>query len=82
MSLENEPIHLPEYDYFADEEDQEALQHIIEFAQLDCDLLDVDEEDEQALMEVSEYTRMAVLRLHNDLKTHAKDQEHGSGRAH
>lgn len=52
---------------FYDEEAQDAFQHLIEFAELDCDTLDVDEEDERALMEVSEYTRMAVLRLHNDL---------------
>ena len=52
---------------FYEEEAQEALQHITEFADLDVDSLDVDEEDEKALMEVSEYARMAVIRLHGDL---------------
>lgn len=52
---------------FYEEEAQEALQHITEFAELDYSDLEVDEEDETALMEVSEYTRMAVIRLHGDL---------------
>ncbi|CEG55582.1 UPF0149 family protein [Legionella fallonii] len=52
---------------FYEEEAQDALQHLTEFAELDCDSLDVDEEDERALMEVSEYARMAVIRLHSDL---------------
>lgn len=53
---------------FEEEEAQDAFQHLIEFAELDYESLDVDEEDERALMEVSEYTRMAVIRLHSDLK--------------
>ena len=61
-------------DQFYEEEAQEALQHIIEFAELDCDSLDVDEEDERALMEVSEYTRMAVIRLHGDLVMHERER--------
>ncbi|MBN9231441.1 MAG: hypothetical protein BGO90_02650 [Legionella sp. 40-6] len=52
---------------FSEEDAQNALQHMIEFAELDCDSLEVDEEDERALMEVSEYARMAVIRLHGDL---------------
>ncbi len=56
-------------DSFYEEEAQDALHHLVEFAQLDCEGLDVDEGDERALMEVSEYTRMAVIRLHGDLKT-------------
>lgn len=52
---------------FYEEEAQDAMQHLMEFAELDCDSLDVDEEDERALMEVSEYARMAVIRLHSDL---------------
>ncbi|KTD11936.1 hypothetical protein Lgra_1394 [Legionella gratiana] len=52
---------------FHDEEAQDAFQHLIEFAELDCETIDVGEDDERALMEVSEYTRMAVLRLYNDL---------------
>lgn len=52
---------------FYEEEAQEALQHLFEFAELDCNNLDIEEEDENALMEISEYARMAVIRLHNDL---------------
>lgn len=55
-------------DQFHEEDAQDALQHMIEFSELDCDTLDVGEEDERALMEVSEYARMAVIRLHGDLK--------------
>lgn len=54
-------------DQFYEEEAQEALQHIMEFSELDYNDLEVGEEDERALMEVSEYTRMAVIRLHGDL---------------
>lgn len=61
-------------DQFHEEEAQDALQHLREFAELDCDSLDVDEEDENALMEVSEYARMAVIRLHGDLKMDEKNQ--------
>lgn len=57
-----------------DEETQNALEHISEFGQLDCDSLDISEEDEKALVEISEYTRMSVLRLHSDLiSSHSKD---------
>jgi uncharacterized protein len=52
---------------FDDEEAQDALQHLIEFAELDYESLEVGEDDEQALMEVYEYARMAVIRLHGDL---------------
>lgn len=52
---------------FYEEEAQAAFQHLIEFAELDCETLDVGEDDERALMEVNEYARMAVLRLHHDL---------------
>ncbi|HHT9887525.1 TPA: UPF0149 family protein [Legionella pneumophila] len=58
---------------FYEEESQDALQHLIEFAELDCETLEVGEEDERALMEVSEYTRMAVLRLHSDLVLHERE---------
>ncbi|WP_131776936.1 UPF0149 family protein [Legionella impletisoli] len=51
-----------------EEEVQDAIQHIAEFAKLDYDSLNIDEEDERALMEVSEYARMAVLRIYGDLK--------------
>lgn len=56
------------YEQLEDEESQEALQHLAEFAQLDYQALDVEEEDEKALMEVCEYARMAVLRIYSDLK--------------
>ncbi|MFC3908276.1 UPF0149 family protein [Legionella dresdenensis] len=56
------------HEHFEDEESQDALQHLIEFAQLDYENLDVSEEDEKALVEVSEYARMAILRLCNDLQ--------------
>lgn len=65
-----------EIEYLNDEETQDAYQHIVEFAELDCESLDVDEEDEQALMEVTEYTRMAVIRLHGDIMLYEK--EHGN----
>ena len=68
-------------DQFYEEEAQEALQHIIEFAELDCDTLDTDEEDEKALMEVSEYTRMAVIRLHGDLVMNERERS-GSDKTH
>ncbi len=61
-------------DQFYDEESQEAFQHLIEFAELDTDSLDVDEEDEKALMEVSEYARMAVIRLHGDLVMNERER--------
>lgn len=58
-----------------EEDAQETLQHIREFAEMDCASLDISEEDEKAFMQVSEYTRMAVLRLHNDLVAHKKISE-------
>jgi uncharacterized protein YgfB (UPF0149 family) len=64
------------YDELQEEESQEALLHLTEFAQLDCQRLNVDEDDERALMEVSEYARMAVLRLYSDLQSN--QLEHGS----
>lgn len=61
---------------FDEEEVQDAFQHISEFAELDCDTLDIDEQDdEKALMEVSEYTRMAVLRLYSDLHSSEERQD-------
>ncbi|HRD69299.1 MAG TPA: UPF0149 family protein [Legionella sp.] len=68
-------------DQFYEEEAQEALQHIIEFAELDADTLEVSEEDEKALMEVSEYARMAVIRLHGDLIMNERERG-GSGTTH
>lgn len=68
-------------DQFYDEEAQEALQHLMEFAELDCDTLDIEEEDEKALMEVSEYARMAVIRLHGDLVMNERERD-GSDTTH
>lgn len=68
-------------EHLSEEDVQEALQHIKEFAELDLDSLDVDEEDEKALVEISEYTRMAVLRIHSDMVTNEKHQG-GSGISH
>ncbi len=62
-----------EVDHFYEEDAQEAFNHLIEFAELDCNSLDVDEEDERALMEVTEYTRMAVIRLHGDLMMNKRE---------
>lgn len=59
---------------FQEEEAQDALQHMIEFAELDYESLDVGEEDERALVDVSEYARMAVLRLYGDLRLNEKDR--------
>ena len=55
------------YEQLQEEETQEALQHLTEFAQLDYHALKIDEDDERALMEVTEYARLAVLRIHGDL---------------
>jgi uncharacterized protein len=60
-------------DYLYEEDAQEALQHLVEFAELDCETLDADEEDERALMEVTEYARMAVIRLHGDLMMNKRE---------
>lgn len=69
-------------DQFYEEEAQDAMQHMLEFAELDCDTLDVDEEDERALMEVSEYARMAVIRLHGDLKLNERERDGSSDLTH
>ncbi len=65
-----------EPDRLHEEEAQDVLQHMAEFAELDYDAIDVKEEDEKALMEVSEYARMAVLRLHGDLMS---EEQTGNG---
>ncbi|MBP6918457.1 MAG: UPF0149 family protein [Legionellaceae bacterium] len=62
------------FDKLQNEEAQEAIQHITEFAQLDYAALRVNEEDERALLEVIEYTRMAVLSIHADMQA-----QHNSG---
>jgi len=70
------------YDQLLEEESREALQHMVEFAELDCESLDVDDEDESALMEVSEYARMAVLRLFADLDTNQQGKKSESNSTH
>ncbi|MDP3705422.1 MAG: UPF0149 family protein [Legionellaceae bacterium] len=54
-------------DALKSDEAQEAVQHMVEFADLDYDALEVNEEDERALMEVVEYTRMAILSIYTDI---------------
>lgn len=56
-----------ELDAFQDDDAQDAIEHITEFAELDPDSLAFDEEDERALTEISEYARMAVLHIYSDL---------------
>ena len=56
-----------DYEQLQEEDSQEALRHLTEFAQLDYHALQADEDDERALMEVSEYARMAMLRIYSDL---------------
>ena len=56
-----------DYDQLQEEEAQEALEHLTEFGELDCEELQAGEDDERALMEVIEYARMAVLRIYGDL---------------
>ncbi|WP_028388763.1 UPF0149 family protein [Legionella fairfieldensis] len=70
------------YEQLHDEESQEALQHLGEFAHLDYETLEIDEEDEKALMEVQEYTRMAVIRLHSDLISSQSNEENSSETRH
>jgi len=62
------------YEELDEEESQDALQHMFEFAELDYQNLDISEDDEKALTEVSEYARMAVLRLSDDLKDNGDER--------
>jgi yecA family protein len=64
-------IHL---DDLHDEETQEALQHITEFAELDYQSIQIDAEDEQSLLEVCEYARVAVMHIYSDLNTNTQSQ--------
>ena len=70
-----------DYDDVHDEDAQDAIGHLIEFAHLDYRSLSVDEDDERALMEVCEYARMAVLHIHSDLHEHTSESG-GSKTAH
>lgn len=57
-------------DQFHEDETQDALHHIKEFAQMDYAQVTVNEEDEHALMEVYEYARMAVWQIYTDIQEH------------
>ena len=63
-----------------DEDSQDALDHIQEFARLDYHALDINEEDEKAFLDVSEYTRMAVLQLCHDIQQ--ANESNGGSTAH
>lgn len=63
------------YEALEEDESQEALQHLFEFAQLDYETLNIDEDDEKSLMEVSEYARMAILRLSGDIQAAGSGQK-------
>lgn len=56
------------YDELEEDDSQEALQHLFEFAHLDYQTLNINEDDEKSLVEVSEYARMAILRLSGDIQ--------------
>ncbi len=66
-----------DYNELEDEDTQDALQHITEFADMDYESLHVEEEDddERALIELIEYTRMAVLHIHSDLQANRPDRD-------
>lgn len=66
---------------FYEEEAQEALSHLEDFALLEYESVEVSEEDEVALMEIMEYARMAVIRLHGDLLMNERERGE-SDRAH
>lgn len=67
-----------DYNELEDDDTQDALQHITEFADVDYQSLHVDEEeDERALTEITEYTRMAVLHIHSDLRTNQPNRNDG-----
>ncbi len=66
-----------DYNALEDDDTQDALQHITEFADMDYSSLNVDEEDERALTDITEYTRMAVLHIHSDLQTNHPEQNDG-----
>lgn len=67
-----------DFEEFEEEDSQDAMQHLIDFAQLDYESLEINEEDEHALMEVNEYARMAVLRLYADLLAQNEDRDKDS----
>ena len=59
-----------EFDQLDDDDVQDAIAHINDFADLDYQSLQFDDEDERALTEISEYARMTVLHIHSDLRAH------------
>ena len=63
-----------DYNELEDDDTQDALEHINEFANMDYQSSDL-EEDERALVEVIEYTRMAVLHIHSDLQANRPHQD-------
>lgn len=64
---------------FEDEETREALQHLLEFATLDYETVEVSEEDEQAFMEVCEYARVAVMHIYTDFQINLVHHLHKDG---
>lgn len=66
-----------DYNELEDEDTQDALQHITEFADMDFQSLQVEEEDERALTEITEYARMAVLHIHSDLQANRPERKDG-----
>ena len=57
-----------DYNQLEDDDVQDAIQHMSDFADLDYQSLQFDEEDERSLTEISEYARMTVLHIHSDLQ--------------
>lgn len=62
-----------EFDHLQEDDAQEAIEHITEFADLDYQSIEFGEADERSLTEISEYTRMAVLHIHSDLQSNRQD---------
>jgi yecA family protein len=64
-----------DYTRLDDDDIEDAVLHLSEFARLDYSALAIGEEDEKALMEVIEYARMAVLHIYTGVKkTHLTDE--------
>lgn len=61
-----------EFDHLQEDDAQEAIEHITEFADLDYQAIEFGEADERSLTEISEYTRMAVLHIHSDLQANQR----------
>ena len=63
-----------DYNDLDDDDTQDALSHITEFADMDYQSIEVSEDDERALIDIIEYTRMAVLHIHSDLQASRPDR--------